>query len=74
MRTTYEKRKYVKMKLSDYLQVNQITQAEFAARIGTTGATVNRIVRGKVIPRRALMTTISEATKGDVKPLDLLPD
>jgi transcriptional regulator with XRE-family HTH domain len=62
------------MKLVDYLRVNQITQAEFAARIGTTAATVNRIVRGKVTPRRALMTTICEVTKGEVQPLDLLLD
>lgn len=62
------------MKLIDYLSMHNITQADFAHRIGTTGATINRIVRGRVTPRRALMTAISEATQGAVQPVDLLPD
>ena len=60
------------MKLIDYLSMHNITQADFAQRIGTTGATVNRIVRGKVTPRRGLMAAISFATEGAVQPIDLL--
>ena len=72
LRISCEKRNNARMKLIDYLSMHNITQADFAQRIGTTGATVNRIVRGKVTPRRGLMAAISLATEGAVQPIDLL--
>jgi len=60
------------MKLRDYLKQNQIPQADFAQRVGTTPATINRICKGLTIPRRALMARIIAATDGAVAGTDLL--
>lgn len=52
------------MTLSEFLRQNQVTLTEFAARIGTTVATVSRIADGIVVPRRKLMLRIFEVTGG----------
>lgn len=59
------------MKLSQFLRHNQVTLTEFAVQIGTTTATVSRIVDGLVIPRRKLLLRIFEETGGVVTPNDL---
>lgn len=59
------------MKLSEFLRHNQVTLTEFAVQIGTTTATVSRIVDGLVIPRRKLLLRIFEETGGVVTPNDL---
>ena len=60
------------MRLRDYLTKHNIQQAEFAAMVGTTPATVNRICQGLTVPRRALMAKIIDATNEEVTGQDLL--
>lgn len=60
------------MKLNDFLDQNNISLSAFAAEIGTTAATVCRIGRGHVVPRRRLLERIHEATGGEVTPNDLV--
>jgi transcriptional regulator with XRE-family HTH domain len=60
------------MKLADYLEKEGISQLEFADLIGSTSATVSRIVHGGQNPSLALMIKIKEVTKGKVKPNDFI--
>lgn len=60
------------MKLGDYLSENGIHMADFAAAVGSTGATICRVINGKVVPRRGLLEAIYRETKGLVTPNDLL--
>lgn len=59
------------MQLSEFLRLNEVTLTDFAARIGTTTATVSRIADGLVVPRRKLLIRIYEETGGAVTPNDL---
>lgn len=59
------------MTLSEFLHQNRTTQTEFAARVGTTTATISRITDGVVVPRRKLLLRIFEATGGQVTPNDI---
>lgn len=54
------------MKLSDYLSANSLTEAQFAAQIGATQSTVNRL-KGGQIPGKELMASIYKATGGKVR-------
>ena len=60
------------MKLNVFLQNHNLQSAEFAARIGTTGATLSRILSAQVVPRRGLMEAIYRETGGLVTPNDLV--
>ena len=60
------------MKLNVFLQTHNLQSAEFAARIGTTGATLSRILNAQVVPRRGLMEAIFRETDGLVTPNDLV--
>lgn len=60
------------MTLGDYLDMHDIRLTEFARRVGTTKATIWRVINGQVMPRRQLMTEIHRATGGAVCPNDLL--
>lgn len=53
------------MHLSTYLKQHDLTESEFAERIGSTQQTVNRICRG-TIPRRETLKRIVEETAGAV--------
>lgn len=59
------------MHLRDFLDENGLNLAEFGNLVGTTGATICRIVNGQV-PRRDLMVRIHQATNGLVTPNDLV--
>ena len=55
------------MKLSDYLEANGLSYAEFARTIGVKGKdTVRRYANGDRMPQGDLMTRIAEATNGKV--------
>jgi DNA-binding transcriptional regulator YdaS (Cro superfamily) len=59
------------MDLATYLQHADLTQAEFAARLGVHPVTLNRWVKGHAMPRRAAMAKIQNLTGGCVLPADL---
>ncbi len=61
------------MKLSDYLQREKMTQAQFAELVGAHPITVNKWATGNAMPRRALVARITEVTNGEVTPADLFP-
>ena len=60
------------MDLAAFLAQAELTQTEFAARIGVHPITLNRWVNGHALPRRSAMVKIQEATGGQVGPSDLL--
>ncbi len=60
------------MKLNDFLIAEGTSMGQFAKAVGTTTATVSRIADGTVVPRRALMKRINQATGGLVTPNDLV--
>lgn len=57
------------MKLADWLATEKLSDEEFAARIDTTRQAVWRYRTGR-IPKREVMSRISQATNGDVQPAD----
>jgi len=59
------------MQLNTFLMKNNLTMATFASRVGTTAATISRVVDRSVTPRRALVERIYEETGGQVTPNDL---
>lgn len=59
------------MRLETWLELKSISQAEFARRIGTTGATVSRIISGQQNISLSLQDAIMKETKGDVTLNDL---
>jgi transcriptional regulator with XRE-family HTH domain len=61
------------MKLSDFLEANKLKPADFAKRIGTSRACVERYVAGERVPRPAIMKKIATATRGAVGPVDFYP-
>lgn len=52
--------------LGAWLAENNLTTNEFAAIVGTTGATISRVCNGIQFPRRDLMLAIVEATNWEV--------
>lgn len=62
------------MKLSVFLQKNNISASAFARTIQVDPATVLRIRAGKVFPHRKTMEAIWTATGGEVGPNDFLDE
>jgi DNA-binding transcriptional regulator YdaS (Cro superfamily) len=62
------------MRLDEYLTTSNLTNAEFAKRIGVSTVAVQYWRHGQRIPRPAQMQAIREATKGEVTPNDFLPE
>lgn len=60
------------MTLHEYLKLHDLPMTDFAEKVGTTGATICRIINGRVVPRRALMQDIHKVTGGAVCPNDLM--
>lgn len=54
------------MKLSDYLSVNKISDADFAALIGVNRSTVSRLRRTGQCPSRQTVAAIARVTGGKV--------
>lgn len=54
------------MTLDQYLAAREIKEADFAAEIGVTQSTVNRLRKGQV-PNKELMATIFVKTGGAVR-------
>jgi len=54
------------MTLADWLLKTGTSQYEFATRIGTSQATVNRYVKGTRVPRLSNLLKIRDATYGAV--------
>ncbi len=52
------------MTLGEYLEQNALTLAAFAARIGRSAATVNRLIRGLNRPEWKTIRAIEKATAG----------
>lgn len=53
-------------KLIAYLKSNQITQTQFALRVGTTQATISRLAKAGVNPSPELALAIEAASDGFV--------
>lgn len=60
------------MKLDDYLTRNDICMADFAKKVETTPATICRVIKQQVVPRRRLIVAIHHETEGAVQPNDLI--
>ena len=58
------------MRLSQYLEANDLTLMEFAEKIGVSHQAVARYATGERIPRRNVMERIACVTKGLVQPND----
>ncbi len=61
-------------KLASFLSANSIRQAVFAAQIGTSQATVSKLVNGDVRPSLELAVRIERATDGAVPVASWVPD
>tara|TARA_B100001971_G_C17704087_1_gene293182 strand:- start:1 stop:261 length:261 start_codon:yes stop_codon:yes gene_type:complete len=68
----YENRNSQIMKLGDWLRMNGVPAVRFAESVGTTPATISRVVNGRVVPRRGLMAAIIQVTRGEVTAGDLV--
>jgi transcriptional regulator with XRE-family HTH domain len=67
----------LRMKLSAYLELAKLDDAEFAAKVGCDRSTIYRIRKGETRPTDALKIEIARETKGAVLPNDYfdgLPD
>lgn len=58
--------------IKSYMKAASVTEAGFAALVGTTASYVSQIVCGHRYPSRDLARQIEEATKGLVKAADIL--
>lgn len=58
---------HTRMDLKSYIDAHGITQSEIAKAIGTTDATVSRLVNGTRKPGLHLAMDIQKATKGKVR-------
>jgi transcriptional regulator with XRE-family HTH domain len=58
------------MRLSAYLELARLTDAEFAAKVGCDRSTITRIRNGTTKPTPTLMQEIARETKGAVLPND----
>lgn len=61
------------MTLADYLNLNELKDAEFALRCGVDRTTILRIRAGQTKPKPALMARIAAETDGQVQPNDYFP-
>ena len=61
------------MQLSDYMARENLRDGEFAARIGRSRVTVNRIRRGLIRPSWDTIREIRAATDGEVTADDFEP-
>ena len=59
------------MKLDKYLKNNEVSQADFARRVGVTRHHISQIVNNLRNPSLELATIIEQATKGEVSMKDL---
>lgn len=57
-------------KLFQYLREANLTQAQFAERIGCSQATISRFVKGQSEPSLRMARRIQNATGGVVRPGD----
>ncbi len=65
--TANAKRAYKpRMRLSEYLHENGLTETGFAETLGVDQSTIHRLAKKEQIPGRELMVRIHEATKGQV--------
>jgi transcriptional regulator with XRE-family HTH domain len=62
------------MKLQQFLDLNNISRADFAKVIGVSEVAITRYVGGRRMPRPELLVKIKEATNGAVTPNDFLPE
>lgn len=62
------------MKLSDYLEQNNLTDAEFGVMIGKDRSSVTRLRAGSTKPSWDTAQKIADATHGAVTPNDFLPE
>jgi predicted transcriptional regulator len=62
------------MRLADYLKQHEITPEQFAVRVGIHFTTVYRLIAGDSMPKRSTIRAIVEATKGEVRAIDLIED
>jgi hypothetical protein len=60
--------------LSEFLRANNLTQAEFAEKVGATQRAVSLWLGGKRHPRPLQMRAIVRATKGAVSPNDFFTE
>jgi transcriptional regulator with XRE-family HTH domain len=59
------------MKLSEYLNRNNLSLGQLAKRCGTSASTILRIKDGEVAPSKRVARALWDATKGQVTPNDL---
>lgn len=62
------------MKLADFLALNGISQADFAARIDSTQASVSRYCKGRVPEDKETMLAIMRETHGQVTANDFFAE
>lgn len=62
------------MKLREYLKSNDLTEAQFADRVGLSQAAINRYCAGRRIPDKDAMPAIIKGTSGDVQPNDFFAE
>ena len=60
------------MKIADYLKEHNLTDAEFARKIGVTRAMVGRYRKGTAIPEIVTALRIEKATGKEVRAVDLI--
>lgn len=58
------------MQIADWLTKNDISDADFAARIGVSRQALWRYKAGDRIPRRPILERIQRETGGEVRPAD----
>lgn len=61
-------------KLREWRHSKDITQDQFAAKVGTTGASISRIEVGDQWPSPSLLMEIEKATRGAVTAAAILAD
>lgn len=61
------------MKLSEWLETQNLSDAEFGRRIGKTHSTVLRLKRGEIRPSMDTVEVIRSETNGAVTGDDFLP-
>jgi predicted transcriptional regulator len=60
------------MRLADYLKQHDLTPEMFAEMVGLHFTTVYRLISGDSMPKRSTIRAIIEATKGEVRAIDLI--
>lgn len=64
----------MKLTLKQWLGVRQITQNEFASRIGVTRATANKYVNGASMPGLSVAMTIADVLRITPEQIEWNPD